>query len=105
MSLLKDIKSDPFLPKEIRDPIASFLKTTLQNLNSINKDQLEEYKKLLIRSKSISQEELESAHLWVANQINSERTKKGCSEFQIGDHMDKIRLEIQKYFESFNPLA
>ena len=101
-SFLKKIKSDPFVPKQIRDKVVSLLEKRTSTMFSSYLEELEEYKNGLKEGKYW--DTLETNHHWFHNKINDRLYKDGCGISQIEEAAHEIRAEIQNYFESFNPI-
>lgn len=102
MSLIREYKSDPFLPEEIRSKIIDLLQNRFEVQHSINFTEITEYRNSLAQGKYI--ETLESNYGWVSNNINQQLYERGCGVSQIEDAVHQIRLDIKSYLEKFNPL-
>lgn len=100
--LLEKWKTDPFLPKTIRNVVVDFLESRLSVIRSVHYEELMRYGAELAKGKHW--DTIDDNWNWVHNRIGEQLYKRGCGIAQIQDDVHRIRLEIQKYFESFNPL-
>jgi len=103
-SLVQTVKTDPFLPRSIRTLIEDSLDRRSKTITEIYFDELEKYANELAKGNYISSKEFEMNWIWVHNKINDRLYKSGLGIGQIEKEVDKIRLAIQDYFESFDPL-
>lgn len=99
--LLERLKSDPFLPKEIRDVIVDLLVNRFDVMLSAFHEEIEAYTTALAKGKHW--DTLDSNADWIQNRINKKLYQRGCGISQIHEEVHKIRLAIQKYLESFDP--
>jgi hypothetical protein len=99
---LQSIKSDPLIPKYIRNALVEFLSGRLDVIRSIYHEELDSYKKQLADGKHT--DTLEENWGWVHNQINDKLYSQGCGVSQIEQEIDELRIAIQEYLERFNPL-
>jgi hypothetical protein len=103
-SLIQNIQTDPFLPREIRTKVFNSLNNRSKTMEEIYIDELRKYASLLAEGKNVSPKELEMNWARVHNIINHRLYESGVGISQIEEETGNIRLEIQKYFESFDPL-
>ena len=96
------IKLDPFIPVEIREPLLKFLENRRDVLRSVHLKVLQEYKDSLARGERIKN--LANNSGWIHNKINDLLYKKGFGISQVQEKIYKLLSDIQKYFESFDPL-
>lgn len=99
--LLEKWKTDPFLPKKIRDEVVDLLDNRLTVLRLVHREELLRYGEKLAQGKHW--ETIDDNWGWIHNKINDQLYQRGCGIAQIQEDVHRIRLEIQKYFESFNP--
>lgn len=96
------VKSDPFVPKEIRNKVIAHLEERSQKLFSIHMDEIRKYLKELAHGKHGDDYELNSSI--VHNRINDRLYKNNCGISQIEEQVHEVRLFIQGYLDKFNPL-
>ena len=99
------IKSDPFIPKEIRELIIEFLERRTQTTMGIYSDKLESYAELLVDGikpfeTNGEDPDFDEFHNSIIEKLNEE----GCGINAIEIEIDQIRSCIQMYLESFNPV-
>lgn len=102
MSMIREYKSDPFLPEEIRSKIVDLLKNRYDIQHTVTFIEITEYKNQLAKGKY--NDSLEYNWAWVGNKINSQLYEQGCGVSQIEDSVHQIRMDIKSYLEKFNPL-
>jgi hypothetical protein len=96
------LKSDPFVPKEIRDLVLELLETRSQVMLSVYRQTFKRYgDSLANREREPSDDILVIAGL--QNHALDLLREKGCASQQIEEEVHEIREAIQKYFESFDP--
>ncbi|MBZ4373245.1 hypothetical protein [Corallococcus sp. AS-1-6] len=96
------IKSDPFIPMAIREKVVSFLEERLQVLHETTNKSLRKYIEGLNAGKH--RDTLATNYRWIHNEILSELGSRGHGILDLERRTDEILGEIQKYFESFNPM-
>jgi hypothetical protein len=101
-NLASKYRTDPFLPKSIRAAVVSFLEERLQAQQEAHIEVTEYYLEQLSRGKHW--DTLDSNDGWIHNRILDHVYKRGFGVSQVQDKINNIRLEIQEYFESFNPI-
>jgi hypothetical protein len=101
-TFLNKLKSDPFIPKVIRDKVINLLEKRTSAMFSSYIEELEDYKSGLKEGKYW--DTLETNHHWFHNKINQRLYDNGCGISQIEEAAHEIRNDIQSYFESFNPI-
>jgi hypothetical protein len=94
-------KSDPFLPKEIRDKLIDLLEARVETLGDAYEEVITDYANALAQGKY--GDTLDDNCHWVHNKIIDVCYKRGCGISQIEEEVHRLRLFIQKYLESFNP--
>ncbi|MBD3843837.1 MAG: hypothetical protein IE909_18565 [Campylobacterales bacterium] len=102
MVLIREYKSAPFLPDEIRSKIIDLLKNRLDIQHEITYFEITEYRNSLAKGKFNNT--LDYNYAWISNKINDQLYERGCSVSQIEDAVHQIRLDIKSYLEKFNPL-
>lgn len=102
-NLANKYKSDPFLPPQIRDKVVDLFEARANAMTSAFHDALEEYKSGLTAGRYW--DTLDSNHGWVHNKINRRLYEMGCGVSQVEESVHEIRIEMQKYFERFNPIG
>jgi hypothetical protein len=103
MRMLGQIQTDPFVPKVLREEIVDLLGNRLEVLQRARVDVLREYAQDLANGKYL--ETLESNKYWLHNKVLDALYQQGCGVSQIDEAVGGIRLSMQRYFESFNPLG
>jgi hypothetical protein len=99
---LNKIKSDPFVPRKIREKVVFLLEKRTKTMFTAYMQEIDAYKDGLKEGKYW--DTLETNHHWFHNQINDRLYKEGCGISQIEEAAHEIRDEIQGYFESFDPI-
>lgn len=104
-NFLTKIKSDPFVPKGVREMIAGFLEHRLEVTQSIYISELESYSEALVAGKKFfrtdgEDPDFDEFHNSIIDKLNC----RGCGICEIESEINKIRLYIQAYLESFNPI-
>lgn len=102
MSMIREYKSDPFLPEEVRSKIVDLLQNRSDVQHSITFREITEYRDLLAKGKY--NDSLEMNWPWVGNKINSQLYEQGCGVSQVEESVHQIRMDIKSYLEKFNPL-
>ncbi|WP_148255315.1 hypothetical protein [Aidingimonas lacisalsi] len=102
MSMIREYKSDPFLPEEIRSKIVDLLQNRFDVHHSVTFREITEYRDLLAQGKH--NDSLEMNYAWVSNKINDQLYKQGCGVSQVEEAVHEIRMDIKSYLEKFNPL-
>lgn len=101
-SLMKKYKSDPFIPPKIRDKVVDLFDARASAMSESFHSAIEYYKNGLTAGKYW--DSLDTNHHWIHNKINSQLYEMGCGISQVEEAVHEIRIEIQKYFERFNPI-
>jgi hypothetical protein len=99
---LDKLKSDPFIPKEIRDSIVSNLEVRVETMQSAYLQVMQDYKKDLQEGKRW--DTLDTNYLWIHNRINARMYENGVGISQIQQNVHEVRLAIQSHLEKFDPL-
>ncbi|CAB3732841.1 hypothetical protein LMG26690_04968 [Achromobacter animicus] len=102
-NLLQKYKSDPFLPESVRAKTVGLLKKRTEVMLHAQIEVLQKYVEDLAKGKHW--DTLETNHHWIHNQINERLYKGGVGVSQVGEAVHEVRLEIQRYFQRFNPVA
>lgn len=103
-SLVRNTKDDLFVPKKIRDEVVDMLENRFKVILDIYMSELKDYRNSLASGKFTSPEDLELNWIRLHNHVNDQFYAQGCGISQIEDSVKKIRREIKKHFESFNPI-
>lgn len=101
-NFISKTKSDPFIPREIRQKVVDLLEKRTQTMFVSFMEELEQYKEGLKAGKYW--DNLDTNHHWFHNKILDRMYKNGCGVSQVEEAAHKIRDDIQQYFESFDPL-
>lgn len=101
-ALVTRVKSDPFIPKEIRDYVTTHLENRANKIMSIHFTEIRGYMKELAQGKFGKDYSHDKAV--VHNRINSLLHENNCGIDQVEQQVHQIRLFIQQYLEGFNPL-
>ena len=96
------IKSDPFIPKTIRKAIIDFQQNRIDVMMEACREEFLEYQKELAKGMHI--DSLDKNRSWIWNQFHARLKEKKCSFSSAQERANNIRLMIQEYLESFNPL-
>jgi fructose-bisphosphate aldolase class 1 len=97
------IKTDPFIPKIVRDKVVLHLENRANTINEIHITEIRKYFDELAKQK-ISSLDLDRNSSIVHNRINRKLYENNCGISQVEEQVHQIRLFIQEYLESFNPL-
>ncbi len=100
---LDKVKSDPFIPCEIRDKVVRNIQARSDAVMSALQKELDSYQQGLKAGKYW--DTLDTNYLWIHNQVNDYMYKQGVGISQVQDAAHETRLAIQKYLEGFDPLA
>jgi uncharacterized protein (UPF0147 family) len=104
-TILERNKTDPFVPKHIRNMIIRHLENRLKTMEDIYIKEFMRYSKELSTKEDPSMpDNIRNIAAVVHNKINDELNKNGVGIGQIEHQIHFIREEIQKYYESYNPL-
>jgi hypothetical protein len=109
-NLVNPIRSDPFIPENIRDAVVDLLENRLEILNGLYTAEFEKYAGDLangdqnppddhIEAIFAERKEIET----ITNRINDAKEKQGCGIKTIEQAVHDIRGLIQDYFDQFNP--
>jgi hypothetical protein len=100
--IIREIKSEPFLPSEIREIVVKHLESRTEMSFSIQMEELDKYFKELVNGKY--QGDLKYNYAIVHNRINDRMYKNGCGISQVEEQIHEVRLAIQKYLKKYDPL-
>lgn len=95
------IRSDPFIPEEIRNTIIEYLDGRANSLFSAFYSIGQEYAKSLCEDKYT--DTLSENKYWIHNKINNFMYSKGYGISDCESHVNKIRLQIQGYYRKYDP--
>jgi hypothetical protein len=101
-NLADKYRSDPFLPKLLREEIVQLLDGRWEALHEASVEAAEFYK--LELSQHRRWDTLDTNHHWIHNRINDSLYSSGWGISQVEEKTNLLRLHIQEYFESFNPI-
>jgi len=96
------IKSDPFIPTKIRQKVIDLLLRRVSAMSEVFHVEIKKYQQDLTEGKHW--ETIDTNHHWLHNKINEGLYERGCGISHIEESAHELRLEIQKYFEQFNPI-
>jgi hypothetical protein len=99
---LDKLKSDPFIPKSIRDKVVSNIEVRTQTMFSAYMQELDCYKEGLKEGKYW--DDLDTNWGWIHNKINDRMYKNGVGISQVQEAAHEVRLAIQEHLENFNPI-
>ena len=99
---LDKLKSDPFIPKEIRTEIVKNLDIRSKTMFNAYMEVMEEYRNGLKEGKYW--DTLDTNFAWIHNHINDKMYENGVGISQLEEKIHEIRLAIQSYLESFDPI-
>ncbi|MBH8575816.1 hypothetical protein I8752_23005 [Nostocaceae cyanobacterium CENA369] len=99
------VKTDPFVPKGVREIITAFLENRIQRTGSIYFSELESYSESIVAGENLLRTDGEDPkfdefHNSIVEKLNDE----GCGISKVESDINNIRLYIQMYLESFNPI-
>jgi hypothetical protein len=99
--LARSVKSDPFIPPNIRQIIVDYCAARAAARHSAEQHALSYYRRQLAQGRNL--ETLDENWNWVHNLANHELHQQGFGTVQVEEKVEDIRSEIQRYLESFNP--
>ncbi|GEM_PF-2511501 len=104
-NFLIKIKTDPFVPKGVREIITAFLENCIQRTGIIYFSELESYSNSIVAGEKLLRTDGEDPkfdefHNLIVKKLNAQ----GCGISQVESDINNIRLYIQMYLESFNPI-
>ncbi|RBP77911.1 hypothetical protein EBI01_19750 [Marinomonas rhizomae] len=102
MAMVEKLKTDPFIPEKIRNKIVSLLDERLNSTFDAYQVVIGEYQKELSAGRKWNT--FEENKSFISNDIVSIMSDKGLSIPKLQEAIHEIRLEIQKYYESFNTI-
>ncbi len=95
------VKSDPFVPKYIRNIVVHKLKTRIDKANRIEIEEFEKFGQKLIESGD--SDDINNWPFAIHNRINDRLYKEGIGISQIEETIHEIRTKIQSYYEQYDP--
>ena len=102
-NLTNRYKSDPFLPDQIRDKVVGLLEKRVNVMDGAYWDVMQDYMSALAMGRHW--DTLETNSSWLHNRVNEKLNEGGVGIAQVENAVHDIRLEIQRYFKQFNPIA
>ncbi|WP_157974634.1 hypothetical protein [Lewinella sp. IMCC34183] len=99
---IKKIKSEPFLPSEIRDKVVGYLELRSNTMLKVYLDEVKNYRDELANGK-MGDQNFEINNAIVYNRITQRLYKEGFGVSQVEDEVQQLRMFIQNYLHSFNP--
>jgi hypothetical protein len=102
--LLQAVRSDPFIPNKIREHLIDFLSNRVEVLNSVRRKVWMRFAKH-VNDGTYDLSDRTWAVAGLHNIINDALIERGCGIEQNDEDVHRLRLLIQKHFESFNPLG
>jgi hypothetical protein len=100
--LITNIKTDPFIPSRIRNLVVDSLGKRADAIMEIYISEISEYINKLAKGKNIKNPDKNLG--LVHNKIVDRLEKNGFGLVQVEKDVDNIRLAIQDYFISYDPL-
>lgn len=103
-ALLHPVRSDPFIPENIRAAVIDLLENRVIVLGQIYFKEFEKYAKNLAKGKAepLLEEDLDGLNA-IHNRCVEASNKQGCGIAQIEAAVHDVRGLIQDYFDAFNP--
>ena len=101
-SFLNKLKSDPFVPKDIREKVVELLMNRTNTMFCVYMDELNSYKEGLKNGKYW--DNMNENYAWIHNRINQRLYDNGCGISQVEEAAHDVRLAIQAHMEKFDPL-
>lgn len=98
---IESVKTDPFIPEHIREEVVQFFQRRLDAYRSASIEILEQYCHDLAAGKYKPDDD--NKH-WIHNEINSRLYAEDVGIGQAQNRVHELRLLIQKYMESFDPI-
>lgn len=99
--LVQRIKSNPFIPKSIRQKATDLLDNRAKVIIQVHLDQLTKYCHQLAKGEYNGK--LERSKHVIHNRVLHELNKRGCGITQIEEEVHNLRISIQEYFERYHP--
>ena len=100
--IIQNIKTDPFLPRSIRNTVVKFFEKRMDALMEIHLSVLGDYIDGLVKGKYTKN--MNDNCYWVHNRVIDKLRESGYGISQVEEEVDKMRLAIQEYFQSYDPL-
>ena len=100
--LVDKYRSDPFIPSDIREKIVQFFDKRVSMIHEAFCDEIRKYMDELVEGKHWNT--LDDNRDWMHNRILDRLTSSGCGIAQIHEEVHRIRNDIQKYLEGYNPI-
>lgn len=103
--LLEPIRSDPFIPEDIREEVIDLLENRLHVMCALYFREFEKYSDGLAKGKQkpLDEDEDLDAINKIHNRVVDQLNKQGCGITSIENAVHDIRGKIQDYFDQFNP--
>jgi hypothetical protein len=101
LRLVDSIRSDPFIPENIRNKAVDMLEGRAAAIRSAEDDAYDYYRSVLANGEGL--ETMDENWHWVHNLVNKNLYKQGFGISQMQTKVDDLRREIQGYLKSFDP--
>jgi hypothetical protein len=103
-ALLHPVRSDPFIPENIREAVLDLVESRVMVLGQIYYKEFEKYAKNLAKGKAepLLEEDLDGLNA-IHNRCVDAMNNQGCGIAQIEAAVHDVRGLIQDYFDAFNP--
>lgn len=96
------VKSDPFIPKAIRNIVVDYLEDRVHKMFAIHQAELRNFGDSLIKEPE-KYEGKENIGAAIHNKIDKSLYNCECGISQVEEKIHELRLEIQKYYEKYDP--
>jgi hypothetical protein len=100
--IVQNIKTDPFLPRSIRNIVVDFLEKRMKALSNAYSSVLNEYRDDLMKGKYTETMDNNGSMVW--GKLLGRLNESGYGAAHIENEVDNMRLAIQEYFNSYDPL-
>lgn len=101
LSLATQVKSDPFIPKKLRDQLHSFFEKRCEKLVNTREEVIREYLDKFAKGEC-QIDQLDKYQ--IANDINARLQKSNADITKADEEAQNLRLKIKTYLESFDPI-
>lgn len=102
MAMVEKLKTDPFIPEKIRSKLVLLLDERLSSTLNAYQTVIGEYQKDLSAGRKWNN--FEENKSFISNDIVSIMSKNGLAIPKLQEAIHETRLDIQRYYESFNPI-
>ncbi len=101
---LEKVKSDPFVPKSIRQTVTEYLEDRVDKMLEIHLEELKKFgDELVANPKKYLKKDKGHIVAVISNRIVDSQYKSGCGISQVEKKVHELRFEIQKYYEKYDP--